>query len=250
VERRTRPLLPIERLTDKLIPAQHGLSSLTSLLRLSLSSSSSFRSTIPIPGASTCFLALPMLSPFRWHEQDPEELQRSCEQCIDEATEKLEQAGFARSSIKVLGITNQRETTVAWSRRTGKSLCRAIVWDDARTKNIVAHYERKLKDEGIRLEDGSVRKGDDGVKALRELWVITHVAHEDPTLIALSRTGLPLSTYFSAIKLRWMIQHHEEVRKAHDEDDLLFGTVESWIVYVCPLAYWGHDPSLIRRHRI
>lgn len=48
------------------------------------------------------------------------------------------------------------------------------------------------------------------------------------------RTGLPLSTYFSAIKLRWMIDHHETVRQAHEEDDLLFGTVESWILYVGP----------------
>lgn len=46
------------------------------------------------------------------------------------------------------------------------------------------------------------------------------------------RSGLPISTYFSAIKLRWMIDHHANVRKAHEEDDLLFGTVESWIVYV------------------
>lgn len=51
-----------------------------------------------------------------------------------------------------------------------------------------------------------------------------------------TRTGLPLSTYFSAIKLRWMIDHHDEVRQAHDEDDLLFGTVESWIAYVCTLS--------------
>ena len=56
-------------------------------------------------------------------------------------------------------------------------------------------------------------------------------------------SGLTISTYFSAIKLRWMIDHHESVRKAHEEDDLLFGTVESWIVYVrvlllgsCPCA--------------
>lgn len=46
------------------------------------------------------------------------------------------------------------------------------------------------------------------------------------------RTGLPLSTYFSAIKLRWMIDHYPEVAKAHEADDLLFGTVESWVAYV------------------
>lgn len=58
-------------------------------------------------------------------------------------------------------------------------------------------------------------------------------------LISLSfacvRTGLPLSTYFSAIKLRWMIDNWEDVRKAHEADDLAFGTIESWIAYVSPL---------------
>ena len=52
------------------------------------------------------------------------------------------------------------------------------------------------------------------------------------SLLARDSTGLPISTYFSAIKLRWMIDHHENVKKAHEEDDLMFGTVESWIVYV------------------
>jgi glycerol kinase len=82
---------------------------------------------------------------------------------------KLEELGYARSSVKVIGITNQRETTVAWSKKTGKSLCKAIVWDDARTKNLVTHYENKLKNDGIKLEDGTVRKGEDGALALQEL---------------------------------------------------------------------------------
>lgn len=51
-----------------------------------------------------------------------------------------------------------------------------------------------------------------------------------------ARTGLPLSTYFSAIKLRWMIDHHAEVAQAHEADDLLFGTVESWVAYVSYLS--------------
>lgn len=53
-------------------------------------------------------------------------------------------------------------------------------------------------------------------------------------LIPDDSTGLPLSTYFSAIKLRWMIDHYPDVAKAHDTDDLLFGTVESWVAYVRP----------------
>ena len=67
------------------------------------------------------------------------------------------------------GITNQRETTVAWSRHTGKPLCRAIVWSDSRTKHIVSHYKRVLTETGIEIESGHFRKGTDGVEALREL---------------------------------------------------------------------------------
>ncbi|KAI0060680.1 glycerol kinase [Artomyces pyxidatus] len=148
-----------------------------------------------------------------WHEHDATEMQAMCEKVIDEAVADLEKAGWSRDSVKVIGVTNQRETAVAWSRKTGKPLCRAIVWDDSRTKNLVAHFEHKLKTTGIEVRPGTFKSGAEGIQALKEL------------------TGLPLSTYFSAIKLRWMIDHHEEVRKAHDEDDLLFGTVESWIAY-------------------
>ncbi|PIL25251.1 hypothetical protein GSI_13140 [Ganoderma sinense ZZ0214-1] len=148
-----------------------------------------------------------------WHEQDPDELMNSCEVCIDEASKALEAAGWAKESVKAIGITNQRESAVAWSRKTGKPLCRLIVWDDARTKNTVAHFEAKLQNVGIEVKPGEFKKGKEGVEALRQI------------------SGLTISTYFSAIKLRWMIDHHESVRKAHEEDDLLFGTVESWIVY-------------------
>ncbi|KAI0083756.1 glycerol kinase [Irpex rosettiformis] len=147
-----------------------------------------------------------------WHEHDSDQIIESCDACIDQACAELEKLGWTKESVKAIGITNQRETAVVWSRKTGKPLARAIVWDDARTRDIVAHHEKKLREEGIEHE-GEVKKGDDAVAALRKL------------------TGLPLSTYFSALKVRWMLDHREEVRKAHDEDDLLFGTVESWIVY-------------------
>lgn len=67
------------------------------------------------------------------------------------------------------GVTNQRETACAWSRKTGKPLCRAIVWDDARTKNVVAHFEQKLKTEGLEVKPGVFRSGESGIQALREL---------------------------------------------------------------------------------
>ncbi|KAF9031409.1 glycerol kinase [Hymenopellis radicata] len=145
-----------------------------------------------------------------WHDHDPLEIQEHSRLCIEESVRLLEANGWSKDSVKVIGITNQRETTVAWNKHTGKPLCNAIVWDDSRTKNTVAHYERKL---GLQVEPGVWKKGKDGVEALREL------------------TGLPLSTYFSAIKLRWMMDHILEVAQAHEADELHFGTVESWLIY-------------------
>ncbi|KAH0836528.1 hypothetical protein J3R83DRAFT_8167 [Lanmaoa asiatica] len=148
-----------------------------------------------------------------WHEHDADEIQKVSEACIVNACENLENSGWAKESVKVIGITNQRETTVAWQRRTGKPLCRAIVWTDSRTKNTVAHYENVLRDTGLEVATGQFKKGEEGIDTLRDI------------------TGLKLSTYFSAIKLRWMIDNYPEVHKAHVEDDLLFGTVESWVAY-------------------
>jgi len=70
------------------------------------------------------------------------------------------------------GITNQRETTVAWSRKTGKPLCRAVVWADSRTKHTVAHYEAKLRNTGIQVSPGVWKKGDEGIDALRNMSVL------------------------------------------------------------------------------
>ncbi|QRV77718.1 FGGY-family carbohydrate kinase [Ceratobasidium sp. AG-Ba] len=145
-----------------------------------------------------------------WHSHDPKEIQEVCESCVAETIKKLKSQGYGPNSIKAIGITNQRETTVAWSRKTGKQLCRAIVWDDGRTKAEVTLYEKKLEEEGIEVAPGEFKKGPEAIRDL---------------------TGIPISTYFSAIKLRWMMQHHHEVRDAHERDDLMFGTVDSWLVY-------------------
>ncbi|KAH6916040.1 glycerol kinase [Coprinopsis sp. MPI-PUGE-AT-0042] len=148
-----------------------------------------------------------------WHEHDATEIQETSDLCIEEAVKQLEENGWSNESIKVIGITNQRETAVAWSRKTGKPLCKAIVWTDSRTKHVVTHFEQKLESIGIQTAPGIYKKGEAGVASLKAL------------------TGLQLSTYFSAIKLRWMIEHLPEVNKAHEADDLAFGTVESWVAY-------------------
>lgn len=181
--------------------------------------------------------------------------------------EKLDFVGYTPSSVKCIGITNQRETTLCWDKTTGKALCRAIVWDDARTVALVRELQRKLDEEGL---DPDEREGEDDLSktvesrsegASRVVQGITESiknglglggkdAMAEPITNRTSGaingetrrrkgkdalidvTGLPLSTYFSAVKLRWMVDHHEEVKKAYDEDRLAVGTVDSWLCYV------------------
>lgn len=148
-----------------------------------------------------------------WHDHNASEIAAVASECIDGAVEKLAKAGHKASAIKAIGITNQRETTVAWSKKTGKPLCDAIVWTDSRNKGEVSRYEHVLENEGITLDDGRHVKGAEAVDALTKL------------------TGLKLSTYFSAIKLHWMIKNYPAVAAAHEADDLAFGTVDSWVLY-------------------
>ncbi|RSH89383.1 Glycerol kinase [Saitozyma podzolica] len=186
-------------------------------------------------------------------------------ECINQAVEKLEWMGWHRDSVKGIGITNQRETTLCWSRSTGKPLCNAIVWDDARTNALVRTFEQKLDEEGIDIDDdeevaedadgappgvelgtggeesafaeqGKVDEGLSTVgKAMQNLGLagrgkeIKKKRKGNDGLVDI--TGIRLSTYFSAIKLRWMLDHHKEVHDAYEADDLQYGTVDSWLVY-------------------
>ncbi|KAF4979987.1 hypothetical protein FZEAL_3914 [Fusarium zealandicum] len=131
-----------------------------------------------------------------WHEHDPMELLESVETCITKATEKFCADGHTVSEIRSIGITNQRETTVLWDKNTGEPLYNAVVWPDTRTAALV----RDLK----------ARPGSDKL---------------------LETCGLPLSTYPSSVKLRWVLENVDSVRKAYDEGRLSFGTVDSWLIY-------------------
>ncbi|XP_040581665.1 glycerol kinase isoform X2 [Lepeophtheirus salmonis] len=117
--------------------------------------------------------------------------------CLEEGAKELINKGYSIKSLVSIGITNQRETTVVWDRITGEPLYNALVWLDTRTKQLVDEYTTKYK---------------------------THEYLKD-------KCGLPISTYFSALKLRWLIDNVPEVKKALDENRLMFGTVDSWIVY-------------------
>lgn len=221
-----------------------------------------------------------------WHEHEPMDLIDSVRACIEAAVEKLEFLGYSAKSIKCIGITNQRETTLAWDKKTGKPLCRAMVWDDARTVAMVRDYQKRLDEEGIPVgdderdllsrtpgsgahhENGATNGFSDAVdrvavkltnglkidktsekdnasatngKKTTDGLATPTVATDDAISGGKRRrkgkdalvdiTGLPLSTYFSATKMRWMLDHHPEVRKAEQEGRLAFGTVDSWLVY-------------------
>ena len=131
-----------------------------------------------------------------WHEQDPWEILSSVETCIEEATKDFEQSGYKKETIKAIGITNQRETTLVWDKLTGQPLYNAIAWPDTRTASLV----RELKSR-------------DGAGSLQDIC------------------GLPLSTYPSSVKLLWLFRNVEAVQKAYDEKNLAFGTVDTWLLY-------------------
>lgn len=131
-----------------------------------------------------------------WHEHDPNELVSSVETCINGAVEKFESQGHSKADIKAVGITNQRETTLVWDARTGEPLHNAIVWTDTRSAELVRTLKRRL--------------GSNGVTDL---------------------CGLPLSTYPSGAKLLWLIENVPAVKKAYEEGNLAFGTVDTWLVY-------------------
>ena len=128
-----------------------------------------------------------------WVEHDPMEIWTNTCEVIEAA---LAKSGISGEQIEAIGITNQRETTVAWDRRSGQPLGNAIVWQCTRTDGIC----RELTD----------RYGKDGFR---------------------ERTGLPVATYFSGPKMRWMLENLPGVRAGADRGDVLFGTVESWVIW-------------------
>ncbi|MFB0612590.1 glycerol kinase GlpK [Aurantiacibacter poecillastricola] len=127
-----------------------------------------------------------------WVEHDAEEIWSKTLHC---ARAMVEQAGGA-GRIAAIGITNQRETVVAWDKATGEPLSRAIVWQDRRTADFCA----RLKEEGHEAE----------IRA---------------------RTGLLLDPYFSGTKMRWLLEHDDAVLAAAKGGRLALGTVESWLVW-------------------
>ncbi|MEU3983262.1 glycerol kinase GlpK [Streptomyces sp. NPDC026672] len=128
-----------------------------------------------------------------WVEHDAVEIWRSLLRVVPEA---LAEAGAGAEEVAAMGIANQRETTVLWDRRTGAPLGRAIVWQDTRTARLVDELRARPGDEFF-----------------------------------LERCGLPPSTYFSALRLRWMFDHDDGLRRRARDGEVLFGTMESWLIW-------------------
>ena len=135
-----------------------------------------------------------------WAEQDPKHILRTVEEAMERVVENLDAMNIDHKDIQAIGVTNQRETTVVWDKETGEPLYNAILWLDTRTAETVE--DLVLKTPG--------RNNKDYLRA----WC-----------------GLPLATYFSAVKLRWLLDNNDRVRAAVEEERALFGTVDSWIIW-------------------
>ncbi len=128
-----------------------------------------------------------------WVEHDPQEIRRNVDLVIREAFDQL---GARPDDLVAVGLTNQRETTLLWSRETGEPLGNAIVWQDVRTAELC----RRLG-------------GDEGADRFR------------------AQTGLPLATYFAGPKVRWLLENDEDVRVRAETGEVAFGTMDSWVAW-------------------
>lgn len=128
-----------------------------------------------------------------WVEHDGQEIWQNTKKVVAGA---LEKANIEASDIAAVGITNQRETTLLWDRKTGEPLHNALVWMDTRTDELVEHFSN-----------------DGGPNRLRHT------------------TGLPISTYFSGLKLRWLLDNVPGAREKAEGGDALFGTIDSWLIW-------------------
>ena len=128
-----------------------------------------------------------------WVEHDAAEIWRNT---LEVSRQALASVGATARDIAAIGITNQRETTVLWDRRTGEPVHNALVWQDTRVENLVQQF----------AADG----GQDRFRA---------------------STGLPLASYFSGLKLRWLLDNVPGARRRAEAGELAFGTIDSWLIW-------------------
>jgi len=128
-----------------------------------------------------------------WVEHDPLEIWERTQEVIKGA---LKVSGLQSADIAAIGITNQRETTVVWDKNTGQPIYNAIVWQDTRTDTIINELAKDGEQDGFR-----------------------------------TKTGLPLATYFSGPKIKWILDNVPEARAKAENGELLFGNIDTWIIW-------------------
>jgi glycerol kinase len=126
-------------------------------------------------------------------EHDPEEIWRRTQNVILRA---MKHKVLQSKDLAAIGITNQRETTILWNRFSGQAVCNAIVWQDTRVEGMVSEFAKQ-----------------GGIDRFR------------------AKTGLPLSTYFSALKIRWILENIRDARQQAEAGELLFGTVDTYLLW-------------------
>lgn len=136
-----------------------------------------------------------------WVEQDPMVILNAVNTCINETIKKLEDTEYNINDIVAIGVTNQRESTIVWDKNTGEPLHNSIVWLDMRTASTVDQL----------------------------LDTIPNKTRNKNYLKPLC--GLPLSPYFSAVKLRWLYDNIASIKTAMNQGRCMFGTVDSWIIW-------------------
>jgi len=138
-----------------------------------------------------------------WVEHDPLEIWERTQEVMDGA---LQKSGITSKDIAAIGITNQRETTVVWDKSTGKPIYNAIVWQDTRTDIII----NELANASTLTSSPLSAAGQDRFRL---------------------KTGLPLATYFSGPKLKWILDNVDGARTKAENGDLLFGNIDTWLIW-------------------
>lgn len=128
-----------------------------------------------------------------WVEHDAKEIWTNVQEVVANAIEK---AGITKADVLAIGITNQRETTMLWDKKTGEPVHNAIVWQDTRTSSLVKELGRNVGQDRFRRD-----------------------------------TGLPLATYFAGPKARWLLDNVEGLRERAENGDILFGTMDTWVIW-------------------
>ncbi|MFL6307836.1 MAG: glycerol kinase GlpK [Candidatus Sulfotelmatobacter sp.] len=128
-----------------------------------------------------------------WVEHNPEEIWQNTREVIWEA---MARGRLQASDLVAVGITNQRETTVVWNRKTGKPVSNALVWQDTRVADYVSELAKTCGQDRFR-----------------------------------SKTGLPLTTYFSGLKIRWILEHVKGAREQAEAGDVIFGNIDTFLIW-------------------